>query len=134
MEQLSFIVGSHYLITIQETDANYFKDVKKHLYDGKTRIRSFGTDYLCYALLDTLVDSAIINLEILGAAMKRSKTILGADVKVVEDLYHYKTELSYIRKNVRPFKEVTTRFIDCDSPLINQNTYTYLHDLDDLVA
>ncbi|MEI3420714.1 MAG: hypothetical protein V8R91_06390 [Butyricimonas faecihominis] len=47
MEQISFIVGSHYLITIQETDADYFKDVKKRLYDGKTRIRSFGTDYLC---------------------------------------------------------------------------------------
>ena len=87
MEQLSFIVGSHYLITIQETDANYFKDVKKRLYDGKTRIRSFGTDYLCYALLDTLVDSYIINLEILGAAIEeRGKTILEADVKVVEDL------------------------------------------------
>ena len=43
MEQLSFIVGSHYLITIQETDTDYFKDVKKRLYDGKTRIRSFGT-------------------------------------------------------------------------------------------
>ena len=48
MEQLSFIVGSHYLITVQETDADYFKDVKKRLYDGKTRIRTYGTDYLCY--------------------------------------------------------------------------------------
>ena len=135
MEQLSFIVGSHYLITIQETDTDYFRDVKKRLYDGKTRIRSFGTDYLCYALLDTLVDSYIINLEILGAAIEeRGRTILEADAKVVEDLYHYKTELSYIRKNVRPFKEVTTRFINCDSPLVNQNTYTYLHDLDDLVV
>lgn len=135
MEQISFIVGSHYLITIQETDADYFKDVKKRLYDGKTRIRSFGTDYLCYALLDTLVDNYIINLEILGAAIEeRGKTILEADAKVIEDLYHYKTELSYIRKNVRPFKEVTTRFTNCDSPLINQNTYTYLHDLDDLVV
>ncbi len=99
MEQISFIVGSHYLITIQETDADYFKDVKKRLYDGKTRIRSFGTDYLCYALLDTLVDSYIINLEILGAAIEEcGRTILEADAKVIEDLYHYKTELSYIRK------------------------------------
>ena len=31
MEQLSFIVGSHYLITVQETDADYFKDVRKNL-------------------------------------------------------------------------------------------------------
>lgn len=99
MEQLSFIVGSHYLITIQETDTDYFKDVKKRLYDGKTRIRSFGTDYLCYALLDTLVDNYIINLEILGAAIEEcGKTILEADAKVVEGLYRYKTELSYIRK------------------------------------
>ena len=105
------------------------------MYDGKTRIRSFGTDYLCNTLLDTLVDSYIINLEILGAAIEEhGKTILEADAKVVGALYHYKTELSYIRKNVRPFKEVTTRFINCDSPLINQNTYTYLHDLDDLVV
>ena len=35
MEQLSFIVGSHYLITIQETDANYFKDVKNAYTTGK---------------------------------------------------------------------------------------------------
>ena len=134
MEQLSFIVGSHYLITVQETDADYFKDVKKRLYDGKTRIRTYGTDYLCYALLDTIVDSYIINLEILGADIEsRGKTILESDVKTIEGLYHYKTELSYIRKNVRPFKEVTSRFTNCDSPLINERTYTYLHDLDDLV-
>lgn len=134
MEQLSFIAGSHYLITIQETDADYFKDVKKRLYDGKNRIRTFGIDYLCYALLDTLVDSYIINLEILGAAIEeRGRNILDSDTKTIEDLYHFKTELSYIRKNVRPFKEVTTRFTNCDSPLINERTYTYLRDLDDLV-
>ena len=135
MEQISFIVGSHYLITIQETDVDYFKDVKKRLLDGKTRIRFFGTDYLCYTLLDTLVDSYIIKLEKLGTAIEEcGKTILDANPQTIENLYHFKTELSYIRKNVRPFKEITTRFTNCDSSLINQNTYTYLHDLDDLVV
>ncbi|MEI3420127.1 MAG: hypothetical protein V8R91_03180 [Butyricimonas faecihominis] len=49
MEQLSFIVGSHYLITIQETDANYFKDVKKRLYDGENPHSLFrnGLSLLC---------------------------------------------------------------------------------------
>lgn len=134
MEQISFIVGSHYLISIQETEADYFKDVKKRLSDGKTRIRTFGTDYLCYTLLDTLVDSYIINLEVLGTAIEEEgKTLLTGNTKTIEDLYHFKTELSYIRKNVRPFKEVSSRFTNCDSPLINERTYTYLHDLDDLV-
>ena len=134
MEQISMIVGEHYLITIQETDREYFDDVKKRLREGKTRIRTFGADYLCYALLDTLVDSYIINLERLGAAIEdEGKSIFAAEARTVQELYHFKTELSYIRKNVRPFKEITSRFANCDSPVIDQRTYTYLRDLDDLV-
>lgn len=60
MEQISFIVGSHYLITIQETDADYFKDVKKRLYDGKTQASALSERITSvYALLDTLVDNYI---------------------------------------------------------------------------
>lgn len=134
MEQISFIIGDNYLITIQETDTNYFKDVRQRLLDGKTRIRTFGADYLCYTMLDSIVDNYIINLEILGADIEEEgKTLLNSDTNTIENLYHYKTELSYIRKNVRPLKEVTTRFANLDSPLIDDHTYTYLHDLDDLV-
>ena len=134
MEQISMIVGPHYLITIQESDKDYFKDIKKRLYEGKTRIRTFGADYLCYTLLDTLVDSYIVNLEKLGAAIEEEgKSIFTADADTVKAIYHFKTELSYIRKNVRPFKEITTRFVNCDSPIINERTFAYLRDLDDLV-
>ena len=134
MEQISLIVGSHYLISIQETTIEYFKDVKKRLFDGKTRIRNFSSDYLCYTLLDTLVDNYIINLEILGSAIEEEeKNLLTKNTKNVEDIYHFKTELSYIRKNIRPVKEIMSRFTRCDSQLINTHTYAYLHDLDDLV-
>lgn len=134
MEQISIIVGAHYLLTIQETSREYFKDIRKRLIEGKTRIRTLGPDYLCYTLLDTLVDSYIINLEKLGTAIEEEgKNIFLTESDTIKELYYFKTELSYIRKNVRPFKEISYRFINCDSPIINERTYIYLRDLDDLV-
>ena len=44
------------------------------------------------------------------------------------------TELSYVRNNVRPVKELMTRFVTCDSDLINDHTYNYLRDLEGLVT
>ena len=135
MEQISMIVGDHYLLTIQETETDYFKAVKKRLYDTQSRIRNFGPDYLCYALLDTLVDNYIINVEKLGAAIEeQEKRLFSSEIQNAEEIYHFRTELSYIRKNVRPVKELMTRFTSCDSSLIDKRTYSYLHDLDDLVV
>ena len=54
--------------------------------------------------------------------------------ELVENIYHYKTELSYVRNNVRPVKELMTRFVTCDSDLINDHTYSYLRDLEGLVT
>jgi len=36
--------------------------------------------------------------------------------------------------NVRPVKELMTRFVTCDSDLINDHTYSYLRDLEGLVT
>lgn len=134
-EQISVIVGKHYLISIQETGHKHFEDIYKRLYAPNSRIRSYASDYLCYVLVDTMVDSYILNIEALGSVIEeQEKVLLSNDHKIVEDIYHYKTELSYARKNVRPVKEVTSRFNNSDSPLIQERTYSFLRDLDDLMV
>ncbi|MEG0796853.1 MAG: magnesium/cobalt transporter CorA [Odoribacter sp.] len=135
MEQISMFIGDHYLVTIQESTTDYFEDVSKRLYSGQTKIRSYSPDYLCYAMVDTLVDSYILNIEKLGTAIEdQEKVLLSARKQIIENSYHYKTELSYIRKNIRPVKELMTRFATSDSALINERTYNYLRDLEGLVT
>lgn len=134
-DQISMILGSNYLITIQETNTKYFEDVTKRLYSGLSKIRTYSPDYLCYTLIDTLVDSYILNIEKLGNSIEeQEKILLSSGKKIIQDIYHYKTELSYIRKNIRPVKEAMTRFITSDSDLINERTYAYLRDLEGLVT
>ncbi len=135
MEQISLILGRQYLITIQESDHPYFEDVNKRLHSGVTKIRNYTPDYLCYTLLDTLVDSYILNIEKLGNQIEQlEEQLLTTDKQVIRDIYHYKTELTYIRKNIRPVKELTTRFMASDSELIHPRTFSYLKDLDSLVT
>lgn len=135
IDQISLIVGKNYLISIQETDNEYFEDVSKRIYAGQGKIRSLSSDYLCYAMIDTLVDNYILNIEKLGNVIEeQEKLLLTSGKELVENIYHYKTELSYVRNNVRPVKELMTRFVTCDSDLINDHTYSYLRDLEGLVT
>lgn len=135
IDQISLVVGKNYLISIQETENEYFEDVAKRIYTGQGRIRSSSPDYLCYAMIDTLVDNYILNIEKLGNVIEeQEKLLLTSGKELVENIYHYKTELSYIRNNVRPVKELMTRFVTCDSDLLNAPTYNYLRDLEGLVT
>ncbi|MFR2510491.1 magnesium/cobalt transporter CorA [Odoribacter laneus] len=135
IDQISFILGKNYLISIQESASPYFEDIDKRLASGLSKIRSYSPDYLCYALMDTLVDGYILTIENLGSDIEaQEKQLLTADKKIIEDIYRYKTELSYIRKNIRPVKEVMTRFMTSDSDLINDRTLNYLKDLKSLVT
>lgn len=135
IDQISLIVGENYLISIQETETDYFEDVSRRLNSGMGKIRSYSPDYLCYTLIDTVVDGYILNIEKMGSVIEeQEKRLLTSDKQIIEYIYHYKTELAYIRKNIRPVKELMTRFVTSDSDLINDRTYSYLRDLEGLVT
>ena len=65
-EQISFIVGSNFVISFQERQGDFFEQVRERLRKGKGRIRRKGSDYLAYCLIDAIVDSYYTILETLG--------------------------------------------------------------------
>ena len=135
VEQVAIIVGKNYIITMQESERRIFGDVLKRIKDGRTRIRSLSTDYLCYTLMDTLVDHYIYIIETIGGSIEeQEKFLLDSDKSIIEKIYRNKTEIAYIRKNIRPVKELINRFLVCDSNLINSKTLNYLKDLEGLTT
>ena len=135
-EQISLILGEDYLITLQERVGDHFEPVRERIrkYRGVKLIS--GPDYLCYSLFDTLVDSYIINIETVGDLIEEQEQAIlkKPDRKIIEDIYRHKTEISYMRKSVRPVKEIMTHIMKSDSKLIRKKTYAFLNDLDDLVT
>ena len=65
-EQLSIIIGEHFLLTFQERPGDVFEPVRERIRRQKSRLRGSGPDYLAYALMDTVVDNYIYTIERLG--------------------------------------------------------------------
>ena len=56
-EQVSFVLGSDWLLSFQEKEGDLFDSVRNRLKEAKGNIRKNGADYLLYALVDTIVDN-----------------------------------------------------------------------------
>ena len=65
-DQFSIILGENFLLTFQEKIGDVFEPVRERIRKQKSRIRGSGVDYLAYALMDTVVDNYIYNIELLG--------------------------------------------------------------------
>jgi len=135
-EQISFVLGKNYLITFQEQVGDCFDSVRPRLRKDNSRIRTLGADYLMYALLDTLVDNYILCAEAVGENVERlEELVLKSDNRnILEEIYLYRNEIRFMRKLVRPVKEITLHLLKTESRLINKKTLVFLTDLDDLAT
>ena len=69
-EQISLILGKNVLLSFQESTGDVFEPVRERIRKGKGRIRTGGSDYLAYALIDAIVDNYFVILEKLGERLE----------------------------------------------------------------
>jgi len=134
-DQLSMIVGKNILVTVQESTATHFNAVRERLRNGIGRIRSKGADYLAYALIDTAVDNYIHLTEKIGVSIEENEKLIFNTNKrnLAENIYKNKTELSFLRKNVRPVKDIVAQLLKQDSVVFEKVNKQNLLDLNDLI-
>ncbi len=134
-DHVTMVLGKGYLVTYQEIVGDPFVPVRERIRNNKGRIRSAGADYLAYSLLDTLVDDYIRNIELLGSAMEEmeEQIINERDRETLAQIYHFKKEVGFLRKTIRPVKEIMYYLLKNENGLFSKKTKAYLYDLDDLV-
>jgi magnesium transporter len=132
-EQISFIIGHSYVISLQEKEDDIFEPLRERLRKGKGRIRTMGADYLAYTILDVITDNYFLMLEKLGEQMDEfeEKLLKGPDQETLKQLYILKRENILLRKSVWPLREVIAQLERSESPLIKKKTSPFLRDLYD---
>lgn len=136
-EQVSLILDDSYLITLQEKSAGYFEPIRERIRNSNGRLRRKGADYLTYAIFDTIVDNYLINIEILGSIIEKTEAQIFSAVQpknLNQEIYKLKTELNFLRKNIRPVKEIVYRLVENESGFIEEDNLKYFHDLSDLIV
>ncbi len=131
IEQVSMIVGEGYIITFQERKGDVFGDVRKHLENEKSKIRTQGADYLAYTLIDAVVNHYFIVLENVGEEIDKieDRLILNPNSRILKTIHKLKKEMILVLKSVWPLREVIGNLRISSSPCINKNTLIYYRDI-----
>jgi len=132
-EQISFILGKNYVISLQEGNGDIFGPVRSRLRSAHGRIRSLGPDYLLYALMDTVVDHYFSVLEVLGERIEVLEDELLTDhaQETLPRMHRLRRELLFLKKMIWPLREVISAVQRSETGLIRQTTQFYIRDLYD---
>ncbi|WP_303286062.1 magnesium/cobalt transporter CorA [Marinobacter sp. SS8-8] len=132
--QVSLFIGKNYLICLCPLDEDPFEPVRKRMrLPNNRRFATRGIDYLLYALLDLVTDSAFPVLEKFGYQLEEMETDLleNPNQRTLAQIHSLKRELLVLRRVLWPQRELLTSLMRTEDPLIHANTQVYFRDCHD---
>ena len=132
-EHVSIILKNGCVASFQENGRDIFARVRLGIREGRGGIRRFGADYLCYELIDTVVDNYFSIIDQLGDATDalEEEIITAPEKDTLKRIYFVKRELMYLRKSVYPLRELIGNLTDTSSAVVGKDVRIYLHDVYD---
>lgn len=131
IEHISLVVGKNYVITFQESEEDIFENVRERIANPSSRIRTFGADYLAFALIDTIVDHYFTVIEDFGENIETLEDDLfneNASDETPKEIQFLKREILKIRRSVFPIREVISKLEKSENPIIEERTRDYFRD------
>lgn len=133
-EAISMFVGSDFVLTFQNGHpGDPFEPVRERLRNGRGSIRERGSDYLAYALLDSVIDAYFPLVD------SWTDQLLALEEMVLERpsaalwnrLCGLRSQVLTLRRHLRHFREAIARLLSFDSRLIQRDTRPFFRDLHD---
>jgi len=133
VENLSLIFTDNTLISFQEQQDLVFEPIRERIRKHKNKIRTAGTDYLAFALLDVVVDNYIYIIGLLGEKIESLEDDMTSDPKkeLLESINTYKRELNFLRKHIKPAKEMILNLAKMESEFIHDENHIHFKELQD---
>ena len=134
-EQISIIFGKNFVLSFQESSDDLFDPIRTEARRSSSRLRSSGSDYISYTLMDLLVDRYFVVLERIGDLIEdlEDKLIEQATADMLSQIYRVKRYLLTFRRHIWPLREVVLK-MQRDAPAyVDQETHVFLRDLYDHV-
>ena len=130
-EQISFILGEHYLISFQPKSSDHFPDVRERIEKKRGKIRTKGPDFLLFRMLEAIIDNYFEVLEDITDTISdlEARLLHNSSSETLKMVELQKRKLGEIRKIVIPLREATSQLEKSQSPLIDQENHNYFSDL-----
>lgn len=132
-EQVSLILGSNYVISLEEHETNIFNPIIERIRVPRGKVRFMAADYLLYALIDIIIDNYFIILEITSEKIEdiENELISNPSPDTLQAIYKLKRATIELRKSVWPLRELVNMLQREPTKLIRDSLQIYLRDLYD---
>ena len=130
-EQICFFVGKTFVLTFQEGKPGDCLDpVRERIRKSSGHIRHRGTDYLAYALLDSIIDHYFPVVESYGERLDAldDQLINTRGDASIAAIHTFRSELLVLRQAIRPHREAINELLRDSHELVTDETRIHLRD------
>ncbi|HJS55320.1 MAG TPA: magnesium/cobalt transporter CorA [Chitinophagaceae bacterium] len=136
-EQISIVLGKNFVLSFQEdASRDVFNSLREKLKLPNSRIRQGNPDYLCYAMLDLIVDHYFIVMEKLGDQIEtlEEEVVRSTSQRTLARINLLRKELIVLKRNMAPVRDLINGFIRSDSDLLEDQSTKYFKDIYDHIV
>lgn len=137
VEQISIVLGKDFVLSFQEdASRDVFNALREKLRITGSKLRTSKADYLCYIMLDLIVDHYYLVMEKLGERIEalEEKIIRNSNTRALAEINSLRKELIVLKRNVSPVRDLINGFIKSDSDLLEERTTKYFKDVYDHIV
>jgi magnesium transporter len=129
LEQVSLVLTRDVVVSFHEGERDLFDPVRARIRQGAV-IRSMGTDYLAYALVDMLVDGYYPMLESVGEQLEELEDRVSErpGKELLSEIHRTRRQLLAFSRLVRQQRDAVAAMMRADHPLISDAVRVYLRD------
>ncbi len=133
-EQISIVLGADFLLSFQEDSSrDVFDPIRVKIHMPKSQIRMRKSDYLCYAMLDMIVDNYFVVMEKLGEQIEllEEEVIRRSSTRALAKINQLRKELIVLKRNTGPVRDLVNNMVRSESDLLEDRTMKYFKDVSD---
>ncbi|WP_161604555.1 magnesium/cobalt transporter CorA [Roseiconus nitratireducens] len=129
-DQLSLFLGSNFVMTLQEQTLDCLDPVRERLRRNRGSIRASGSDFLAYALIDTVIDAYFPIVDAFGEQIDELDELITGprSVPVMGHVHEMRGDLMNLRRAIRPLRDSLVHLMPDPHSLIKRETQFYIRD------
>jgi magnesium transporter len=107
-EQISIFLGHRTVLTFQESPGDVWEPIRERIQKAGSLLRRHDASFLCYALLDAVVDHCFPILEHFGERLEKFEELVLTDPRppLIAQVHQVRRELLLLRREAWPMREV----------------------------
>jgi len=133
-EQISIVLGKDFVLSFQEdASRDVFDPLRNKLRIPTSQIRVRTADYLCYCMLDMIVDNYFVVMEKLGEQIEfvEEEVIRRSNTRSLARINQQRKELIVLKRNIGPVRDLLNNIIRSESEVLEDRTTKYFKDVYD---